>query len=74
MKEVIPYPGDGWSGGAFPADDGGGLRVVGESAGDAAAQLERAVAALSYVANECDGDLDQYCANVAPGGLCNLGF
>ncbi len=34
---------------------------------DAAAQLERAVAALSYVANECDGDLDQYCANVAPG-------
>jgi len=34
---------------------------------DAAVQLERAVAALSYVANECDGDLDQYCANVAPG-------
>ena len=34
---------------------------------DAAAQLERAVAALSYVANECDEDLDQYCANVAPG-------
>ncbi len=34
---------------------------------DAAAQLERAVAALSYVANECDDDLDKYCANVAPG-------
>ncbi len=35
---------------------------------DAAAQLERAVAALSYVANECDEDLDQYCSAVAPGG------
>jgi hypothetical protein len=35
---------------------------------DAAAQLERAVAALSYVANECDEDLDKYCAAVAPGG------
>ena len=35
---------------------------------DAAVQLERAVAALSYVANECDEDLDQYCAAVAPGG------
>ena len=34
---------------------------------DAAAQLERAVAALSYVANECDEDLDKHCANVAPG-------
>ena len=34
---------------------------------DAAVQLERAVAALSYVANECDEDLDRYCANVAPG-------
>lgn len=34
---------------------------------DAAAQLERAVAALSYVANECDGDLEQYCGAVAPG-------
>lgn len=34
---------------------------------DAAAQLERAVAALSYVANECDGDLDEYCADIAPG-------
>jgi len=34
---------------------------------DAAAQLERAVAALSYVANECNDDLDKYCAAVAPG-------
>ena len=34
---------------------------------DAAAQLERAIAALSYVANECDEDLDQYCSAVAPG-------
>ena len=34
---------------------------------DAAAQLERAVAALSYVANECDEDLDKYCSAVSPG-------
>jgi hypothetical protein len=34
---------------------------------DAAVQLERAVAALSYVANECDEDLDRYCNAVAPG-------
>jgi len=34
---------------------------------DAAAQLERAVAALSYVANECDEDLDKYCGAIAPG-------
>ncbi len=34
---------------------------------DAAAQLERAVAALSYVANECDADLDKFCGSVAPG-------
>ena len=34
---------------------------------DAAVQLERAVAALSYVANECDEDLDRYCSAVAPG-------
>jgi hypothetical protein len=34
---------------------------------DAAVQLERAVAALSYVANECDEDLDKYCSAVAPG-------
>ena len=34
---------------------------------DAAVQLERAVAALSYVANECDADLDKFCESVAPG-------
>ena len=34
---------------------------------DAAAQLERFVAALGYVANECDADLDKFCADVAVG-------
>ena len=34
---------------------------------DAAAQLERAVAALSYVANECAEDLDNLCSSVAVG-------
>ena len=34
---------------------------------DAAAQLERAVAALSYVVNECSSDLKQYCSGVAAG-------
>ena len=34
---------------------------------DAAAQLERAVATLSYVVNECSSDLKQYCAGVAAG-------
>ena len=34
---------------------------------DAAVQLERFVAALTYVANECDGDIDKFCANVATG-------
>jgi hypothetical protein len=34
---------------------------------DAAVQLERAVAALSYVANECKADLSQYCSGVAVG-------
>ncbi len=34
---------------------------------DAAAQLERFVAALSYVANECDEDIDKYCAAVEAG-------
>ncbi|GMQ77379.1 MAG: hypothetical protein BMS9Abin01_2718 [Gammaproteobacteria bacterium] len=34
---------------------------------DAAAQLERFVAALSYVANECDQDIDKYCASVEAG-------
>jgi hypothetical protein len=35
---------------------------------DAAVQLERAVAALSYVANECDADLEKYCGSISPGG------
>jgi hypothetical protein len=34
---------------------------------DAAVQLERAVAALSYTVNECSADLKQYCADVAAG-------
>jgi hypothetical protein len=34
---------------------------------DAAAQLERAVAALSYVVNECAEDLDQFCGDVPAG-------
>jgi hypothetical protein len=34
---------------------------------DAAVQLERAEAALSYVVNECSSDLKQYCAGVAAG-------
>jgi hypothetical protein len=34
---------------------------------DAAVQLERFVAALSYIANECDADLDKYCSEVAVG-------
>ncbi len=34
---------------------------------DAAAQLERYVAALSYVVNECEDDLKQYCASVQAG-------
>lgn len=34
---------------------------------DAAVQLERAAAALTYVANECADDLDQYCGDVAAG-------
>jgi len=34
---------------------------------DAAAQLERFVAALSYVVNECEDDLDKYCASVETG-------
>jgi len=29
---------------------------------DAAVQLERAVNALAYVANECDADLERFCA------------
>jgi hypothetical protein len=34
---------------------------------DAAAQLERAIAALTYVANECRDDLKAYCSSVKPG-------
>lgn len=34
---------------------------------DAAAQLERAVAALTYVANECRDDLKAHCSSVKPG-------
>lgn len=34
---------------------------------DSAVQLERFVAALTYVANECDEDIDKFCANVAIG-------
>src|SRR5512139_4015702 len=34
---------------------------------DAAVQLERVVAALSYVVNECSSDLKDHCASVAAG-------
>jgi len=34
---------------------------------DAAVQLERAVAALSYVVNECKDDLQTHCSNVQAG-------
>jgi hypothetical protein len=34
---------------------------------DAAAQLERFVGALTYVASECDEDLDTHCASVEAG-------
>jgi hypothetical protein len=34
---------------------------------DAAAQLERFVAALSYVAGECEDDLEKYCGSVQAG-------
>jgi hypothetical protein len=34
---------------------------------DAAVQLERAVAALGYVANECDADLEKLCSSVEAG-------
>ena len=34
---------------------------------DAAVQLQRFVAALSYVANECSQDLEQHCSAVAAG-------
>jgi hypothetical protein len=34
---------------------------------DSAAQLDRAAAALTYVANECGPDLRNYCADIKPG-------
>ena len=34
---------------------------------DAAAQLERFVAALTYLANECDADLKKFCADIEVG-------
>ena len=34
---------------------------------DAAVQLERAVAALSYVVNECGNDLEKHCSSVPAG-------
>jgi hypothetical protein len=34
---------------------------------DAAAQLERALTALTYVANECRDDLISYCSDIKPG-------
>jgi hypothetical protein len=34
---------------------------------DVASQLERAVAALAYAANECRDDLKKFCSNVQPG-------
>jgi hypothetical protein len=34
---------------------------------DAAAQLERAIGALTYVANECKADLETHCAAIQPG-------
>jgi hypothetical protein len=34
---------------------------------DAAAQLERAITALTYLANECRDDLKSYCSDVKPG-------
>jgi hypothetical protein len=35
---------------------------------DAAAQLERALTALTYVANECRDDLQKFCSGTQPGG------
>ena len=34
---------------------------------DAAAQLEQAVAAVKFAANQCHDDLEKFCANVKPG-------
>jgi hypothetical protein len=49
---------------------GGGDKLSGQceyALYDAAAQLERFVQALTYVANECDEDIDKYCARVQAG-------
>jgi len=34
---------------------------------DASIQLERAISAMSFLATECEKDLEAYCASVAPG-------
>ena len=34
---------------------------------DAAAQLERAITALTFLANECRDDLKAYCSDIKPG-------
>jgi hypothetical protein len=34
---------------------------------DSAQQLEDAVAALTYLATECDADIEKHCANIEPG-------
>ena len=34
---------------------------------DAAAQLQRVITALTYVANECRDDLTKFCSNIKPG-------
>ena len=34
---------------------------------DAATQLERAINALTYLANECRDDLKKYCSDIKPG-------
>jgi hypothetical protein len=34
---------------------------------DAAAQLERALTTLTYLANECGDDLEKFCSNIKPG-------
>ena len=34
---------------------------------DAAAQLERALTALTYLANECRDDLQKFCSDIKPG-------
>ena len=34
---------------------------------DATVQLERFVASLTYLANECDADLEKFCADIAVG-------